>query len=76
MLRLRRFGLTSVLTLLLATSVMAGDMPCGIVEPPPPPPPPATATAPGEIPNPGDDSDVDPLLNAALIILQGVLSLL
>lgn len=67
---LRQFFATCVLCLLLASTVMAGDIPMPGVIPPPPPPPDSQSsvqTADGDIPMPGV---VDPLTELAINILM------
>lgn len=75
--RIQRLIATFVLTLALAFSAVAGDMPTpGIVEPPPPP---STAVR-GDMPCPGVEatsstSGIDPVTEFTLSLLQSLLSL-
>ena len=68
----------SVLILLLACSAQAGYMPNGTEVPPPPPPPPVNAVV-EEEPAAEDETTnavADALTEAALSVLNGVLTLL
>lgn len=79
---LQRFCATVVLTLALALSALAGDMSApGVINPPPPPPASSTvdidfpgATVTGDMSAPGV-SALDPVTEAALSLLQSILSI-
>lgn len=79
---LRKFVATIVLTLAIAFSAFAGDMSApGVTSPPPPPPAMTTsdidipdATSTGETSVPGEVT-LDPVTEAALGLLQSILSL-
>lgn len=79
---LQRFCATAVLTLALTLSAFAGDMSApGVVNPPPPPPASTTgeigfpgATVMGEMSAPGVTA-LDPVTEAALSLLQSILSI-
>jgi len=57
--RLQKLVLASVVTLVLATATLAGEIPTGGKTPPPPPPEPVSATASGENSIGPSDTDSD-----------------
>ena len=76
---LRQLCAIAVLTLVLASSAIAGDMQCGLVPPPPDPPAPMMSEMPAEgtltIGTTSADGSIDPLTELTLSFLQSVLSL-
>jgi hypothetical protein len=67
----RRFGVTSVFSLVLATATFAGEISTPKA-PPPPPPAASSALTPGDIQNPQGASDS--VTDIALQLLQTMLS--
>lgn len=78
--RLRRFSVATILTLVLALPVFAGEIECGVVSPPPPQ---QVATT-GDIhcgfiltseTSGTETASIDPVTETVLSVLQGLLSL-
>ena len=74
--KLQQFGITVVLSLIVATSAYAGDIYIG--KTPPPPPDPSAAAAAGDIATPGDihlpGAPSNSVTDTALNLLQTLLT--
>jgi len=76
---LRQFSASAVLLLVLALPTLAGDMHSPVAPPPPPTTDSAlmtpTDSASGDATLSGEPAGLDPLMEAALLMLQGALAL-
>ena len=79
--RLRHFCGVTILTFTLGFSVIAGEMECGVVDPPPSPPPSsvmgnmATGVTTTSEASSAETGYIDPVTGLALDMLQSLLSL-
>ena len=69
---LRQLCASALLMRVLTLPALGGDIHSPVTAPPPQPP---TATQPPPPPSDGDAGDFDPLTEAAILMLQGVLAL-